>query len=172
MLLIPPGISSIIIKLGEGIFVISDWCRACCCVAGPAGERRLPGRAGSTGAAAESRAGSLQGPHEQRERSETPAACSRTLLAHTLTLAFAWSQLLIPVCLRGCSVAFLLHLPESVISLSSTFGDRAAQTAFPACDFTAAIKCLSLHLGQTCTDPASQKTSTLDLFQLFICHSP
>lgn len=80
------------------------------CVAGPAGERGLPGRAGSPCAAAEGGAGSLQGPHEQREHSGTHVACSRTLLVNTgLRLVTAARS----VCLRGCRVANLLNSPES-----------------------------------------------------------
>lgn len=47
--------------------------------AGPAGEWRLSGRAGSQGAAAEGGAGSLQRPHEQCEQSEH---------SHNMTITF------------------------------------------------------------------------------------
>lgn len=140
-----------------------------CCVAGPAGERRLPGRVGSTGAAAESRAGSLQGSHEQRERSKTPTACSRTLLVHTLTLAFTWLQLLVlSVCIGAVLHFFSSYL--SLITLLSTCNDRAAQTFFPACHFTAAIKCLNCILVELLHIRFFTKLLFWIYFQLFICH--
>lgn len=123
---------------------VSVCAHASCCVAGPAGERRLPGRVGSAGAAAESRAGSLQRPHEQRRHSETPAARTHSHTGlHSLAAA------------PSLSLSAVLHSSStnlSLITLLLTFNNRAARTLSPACDFTAAVECFKLNLGQSCTD--------------------